>query len=308
MPEPIATMAGYHFGWWDADRLSVYGGGGKYVRAALAIAAAESCGNACGASAVAAAVELVHNFTLLHDDVIDRDVRRRGRPTVWSVWGVPSAILLGDALHAAAVRILTERLDTSVALTCVGRLEEACVHLCVGQFEDCAFEARSTVRVEDYLRMAGGKTAALMECACALGALAAGADSGIVSAFQRFGYELGLAFQCADDLIGIWGDPVVTGKPVGSDLILRKETLPVVVALNSPTGAAIDLARLYESKAVMTQSDIVRAAELVEEAGGREATRRHADQRLEAAIAALPDDLKSTELVALAQTVVDRNR
>lgn len=307
LSEPLATMGGYHFGWWDANRHGVPGSSGKSVRAALVYGVAQTCGNAANASPAAAAVELIHNFTLLHDDVMDGDSTRRGRATVWSVWGVNNAILLGDALHALAMRILTESLGEIVAVRAIARLEQTCLDLCVGQHEDCAFERCTSVTVADYLRMAAGKTAVLMGCACALGALSAGADASTVCAMERFGYELGLAFQIVDDLLGIWGDPARTGKPVGSDLARRKATLPIVVALSTPGEAALELAKLYQSNHAMSPHEVRHAAELVEAAGGREAAQRYADERMHAAITALPDSKKSSDLIALAHLVIDRD-
>ncbi|QLL06592.1 geranylgeranyl diphosphate synthase IdsB [Mycobacterium vicinigordonae] len=306
--EPLATMGGYHFGWWDADKGGAPATSGKSLRAALVFGAARACGYRGDATPAAAAVELIHNFTLLHDDVMDGDSTRRGRATVWRVWGVNNAILLGDALHALAIRILTESLGQTAALSAIARLEQTCLDLCVGQHEDCAFERCMSVTVPDYLRMAAGKTAVLMGCACALGALSAGADATTVCALDRFGYELGLAFQIVDDLIGLWGNPAATGKPVGNDLARRKATLPIVVALSSTGEAAVELAKLYKSDHAMTQQEIVRAADLVEAAGGREAAQRYANERMHAAMTALPDSMKSSELVALAQLVIDRDK
>jgi geranylgeranyl diphosphate synthase type I len=305
---PLAKMAGYHLGWWDADGCAVSGGGGKSFRAALALGAAAACGDTESGVPAATAVELLHNFTLLHDDVMDGDETRRGRPTVWNLWGVANAILLGDALHALAIRVLAEMLGDAAGARAVARLEAACLTLCAGQFEDCAFETRQVVTVDEYLRMAGGKTAVLLGCACALGALAAGADDATVTAVDRFGYELGLAFQIVDDLLGIWGDPVVTGKPVGHDLARRKATLPVVVALNSVGAAAIELNELYRSGREMTGADVTRATELIEAAGGKDAAQRLADERLRAAMAALPDAVDFSELITLAHMATDRDR
>ncbi|MCV7196422.1 geranylgeranyl diphosphate synthase IdsB [Mycobacterium angelicum] len=310
LPEPLATMGGYHFGWWDANRCEVPGAPGKSIRAALVFGVARACGNAADAVPAAAAVELIHNFTLLHDDVMDGDSTRRGRATVWRVWGVNNAILLGDALHALAMRILTESLSDTVAVDAIARLEQTCLDLCVGQQKDCAFERSTNITVPDYLRMAAGKTAVLMGCACALGALSAGADAdaATVAAMERFGYELGLAFQIVDDLIGIWGDPAATGKPVGNDLARRKATLPIVVALNSDGQSAAELAKLYQSDHAMSTPEILHAAELVEAAGGKQAAHRYADERMNAALTALPESMRSGELVALAQLVTGRDK
>jgi geranylgeranyl diphosphate synthase type I len=235
MPESLATMAGYHFGWSDKGRVPAGGAAGKYLRPALVLGAAAACGDCSTAAAVpAAAVELMHNFSLLHDDILDADLTRRGRPTVWSVWGTGSAILLGDAIHAEAIRILTSAPGTSLAVSAATRLEDACVQICRGQYEDCTFERCPTVTVAAYQRMAAGKTAGLMGCACARGALAAGADTQTTAAMERFGFELGLAFQYVDDLMGVWGDLGVTGKPVVNDISRRKATLPGGVGSEYP--------------------------------------------------------------------------
>ncbi|SOJ56896.1 (2E,6E)-farnesyl diphosphate synthase [Mycobacterium simulans] len=311
LPEPFATMGGYHFGWWDPERSLTPATQGKFVRAALTFAAAAVTGGSEESAApAAAAVELLHNFTLIHDDVMDGDKTRRGRATIWSVWGITNAILLGDALHSLAIRLLaeTDLLEHSLALSIISRIEKSCLKLCLGQFQDCAFEGQVTVTTDDYLQMAGAKTASLMASACALGALSARADDEMVSAMDRFGYQLGLAFQAVDDLIGIWGDSTKTGKPVCSDLVRRKATLPVVAALNSNCDASTELRELYRSESPMTYRDVARAIELIEAAGGRQAAKHHAEERLRAAIALLPEVPTAAELIALSQVVVDRSR
>lgn len=306
--EPLATMAGYHFGWWDVNRDGVDRSYGKSIRAALVWSAAEACGDVSAAAPAGAAAELVHNFSLVHDDVMDEDATRRGRATVWAVWGKANAILLGDALHALACRVMAQMLSSVVAARAVMRLESSCLAMCLGQFEDCAFETRPTVGVEDYLKMAAAKTAELMGCACGLGALVAGADAVAVAAMEQFGCGLGVAFQIVDDMMGIWGAPEVTGKPVGNDLARRKATLPVVAAINSGSPAGTELARLYRSPTPMSAADIARATELVDAAGGRQAAHRYAEERIGAAMAALPDELRSPGLTALAHLVIDRDR
>nr|MBC9866053.1 (2E,6E)-farnesyl diphosphate synthase [Mycobacterium pseudoshottsii] len=176
LAEPLATMAGYHLGWWDVNGSGTGGWSGRATRAALVVGAAAACGDASAAAPVAAAVELMHNFSLVHDDVMDRDVTRRGRATVWTVWGETSAIMFGDALHVLCSRVLAEMLAPEVAMTAIATLESSFLGLRVGQVDDGDFETPKRVTVDGYLRMAAGKTAGLMGCACELGALTAGAD------------------------------------------------------------------------------------------------------------------------------------
>jgi len=305
LPDPMRRMAGYHFGWWDAVGAPTLAESGKALRPALTLAAAVTLGSSeAVAVRAAAAVELVHNFTLLHDDVMDVDQLRRGRPAVWKVWGVSDAMLVGNVLHAQASRVLIGCLPAGLAADAIGRLAAAVVEMCRGQHEDCAFDQDRPVTVESYVRMAMGKTGALMGCACALGALCADADEATVAAMDAFGRQLGLAFQFVDDLIGIWGDPLVTGKPT-NDLARRTLSLPVVVALASGDDAAGELARMYQSA---TPMDAARATTLVEDAGGRRGAQRLADDRVRAAIDALPDLSKAPDLLALAQLVGSRDR
>ncbi|KAA8881953.1 polyprenyl synthetase family protein [Nocardia colli] len=305
LPEPLCLMGGYHLGWWDAEGTATPQPGGKALRPALTVCAAVACGaTPRAARAAAAAVELVHNFTLLHDDVMDADQIRRGRPAVWAVWGIPDAMLLGDALHALAGRILVTGLPGRTATAAVARLESAVIEMCHGQHKDCRFRSGGHVDVEEYARMAMGKTGALMGCACALGALCAQADLATVSAMDTFGRELGMAFQFVDDLIGIWGDPQVTGKPT-SDLARHTMSLPVVSALGSGTAAAAELATMYDRDPAAM--DIARATALVESAGGRQNTQQLADNRVRAAIAALADPAAAADLMVLAGLVSRRN-
>ncbi|NUR61671.1 MAG: polyprenyl synthetase family protein [Catenulispora sp.] len=240
-------------------------GGGKLLRPGLVLAAAKAvAGPGTAGRAVlsaAAAVELAHNFTLLHDDLIDRDRTRRHRPTAWTVFGAENAILAGDAMLALALRLVAGEL--------AGRLAECVIEICDGQYDDCAFEQRDDVTLDECLAMAGKKTAALLGCACALGASAVRAAPAAAAALEEFGREIGIAFQLTDDLLGIWGDPVTTGKPVGSDLTARKKSLPVVAALSAGTAASEELAELYALERNFTELELRRAADAVERAGGR---------------------------------------
>jgi geranylgeranyl diphosphate synthase, type I len=303
-------VAAYHHGWIEADGRPT-DGGGKAVRPALALLSAE----AVGASAQtgipgAVAVELVHNFSLLHDDLMDRDVQRRHRATVWAVWGASTAILVGDAMLALAQQVLADVGGdrSAAAMTLLGRATQELIR---GQVEDLAFEQRDVVTVEECLSMAAGKTGALLGCASAIGALLAGAPTEQVAALQEYGQQLGLAFQLVDDLLGIWGDTAITGKPVGSDLRARKKSLPIAYAIGSGTDAGRELSTWLATTGPDTDETIERAAHLVELAGGRDWARDEAERRLEAGAAAIAgvalDPAVRGELVALGRFIVARD-
>lgn len=183
----------------------------------------------------------MHNFSLLHDDLMDGDEQRRHRDTVWKVHGPAQAILVGDALFALANEVLLE-LGTVEAGRATRRLTTATRALIDGQAQDISYEHRDRVSVEECLEMEGNKTGALLACACSIGAVLGGADDLTADTLERYGYHLGLAFQAVDDLLGIWGDPEATGKQTWSDLRQRKKSLPVVAALAAggppPSGSA----------------------------------------------------------------------
>lgn len=300
LPPPMRPIARHHFGWDDG------GGGGKAVRPALVLLAAQAVGAAAHRAVPAAvAVELVHNFSLVHDDVMDGDATRRHRATVWKVFGVGPAILAGDALLALATRLLADQPEGLRALM------TAVLDLIDGQSADLAFEERDSVGADECRAMAAGKTGALLGCACALGALVGGGSPGQVARLRAFGEEVGLAFQFIDDLLGIWGEPAVTGKPVYSDLRNRKKSLPVVAALASGTDEGRELAALYRTADALSAPQLVRAAELVDRAGGRAWSRAQADELLARALAQLraaePRQRAGAELEALAQLITRRD-
>jgi geranylgeranyl diphosphate synthase, type I len=311
LPGALRQIAGYHFGWCDRDGRAVAGASGKAIRPALVLLSAEAVGaDPTTALPAAVAVELVHNFSLLHDDVMDGDRTRRHRATAWTVYGVGPAILAGDALLALAFDVLAA--SGHPATHEGGQLLHGAVQeLLDGQSADLAFEARSEVELRECVGMARGKTGALLGCACALGATFGGASWDRVGRFREFGERLGLAFQFVDDLLGIWGDPAVTGKPVHADLRQRKKSLPVVAALTSGTPAGRELAALY-SGAPPSGADLVRAAELVDEAGGRDWSQAQADDLLGQALhhlrAAHPVAAPAAELTGLAALVARRDR
>ncbi|MGC5011860.1 family 2 encapsulin nanocompartment cargo protein polyprenyl transferase [Streptosporangium sp. DT93] len=311
LPASMRRIAGYHFGWWDERGEPSEAGGGKAFRPALALLSAEAAGGgAASALRPAAAVELAHDFSLLHDDVMDGDRTRRHRPTAWAVFGISPAILAGDALLTLAFDVLASG-GGPITAEATRIFSAAVQELLDGQNADVAFEGRRDVGPAECLAMAAGKTGALLGCACALGALFGGGDPGQVEHLGAFGRDLGLAFQLVDDLLGIWGDPEVTGKPVHSDLRSRKKSIPVVAALTSGTPAGGELAGLYHRPEELSGSELARAADLVEAAGGRDWTRLEADELLARALrhldAAGAPARPAAELAMLARLVTRRD-
>jgi geranylgeranyl diphosphate synthase type I len=319
LPAEVRHVVGYHIGWWDADGQPT-ARTGKSVRPALVLACARAARRTDGppdaAVAVAVVVELVHDFSLLHDDVMDGDPTRRHRPAAWKVFGASRAILAGDALQALAMNVICDTalrspMGTSASTTWEKVLSRALLALCAGQSADLAFAERGEVTLAECLAMAEGKTGTLLGAACQLGAMAAGSRDPAASCYREFGRQLGLAFQLADDSLGIWGDPAVTGKPIGSDLRARKKSLPVVAALASGTAAGEHLALLYRREEELDDHAVARAARLVEQAGGRDWAADEARRRTAAALTALaqaePDPDADADLRALAALMTRRD-
>lgn len=306
----LGLPARYHFGWVDAGGSPLpESRHGKGVRPTLALLSAEAAGAPAEVALPGAvAVELVHNFSLVHDDIIDDDDERRHRATVWKVFGVGDAIIVGDAMMGLAFELLLEE-STPARTAAATDLVRATMAMIAGQYMDMSFNHRGTVGVEECWEMVSRKTGALLAHASAVGAILADAPPPTVEALRRFGQELGLCFQVIDDLLGIWGEPSVTGKPAGNDLRERKKSIPVAVALSSGTGAGELLADLYAQEH-LNEEDIARAADLVEEAGGRTATAQAARDCMHRAAQALTTaDLEqqpAEELLDLASFVVNR--
>lgn len=295
----LAEMAAYSFGWREGAEA-----GGKGVRQALAVLGARAAGADPGAGVPGAvAVELVHAFSLLHDDIMDGDATRRGRPALWKAYGTGPAVLAGDALFALAVGVLAD-VPGGVRL-----LSGALADVLRGQADDLLFTSRpwtgpEAVTPAEYRVMAEGKTGALLGCSLALGALLGGAPRPVVAALDRAGRHAGIAFQLADDVLGIWGRPEITGKPVGGDLREGKRTYPVLAALAAPEGARLP--------GLLRRQRTAEAASLIEAAGGRDAALAEARAHM-AAARTLLDGLPlepgaAAGLGALLAALADRER
>jgi geranylgeranyl diphosphate synthase type I len=232
-------MMRYHLGWADEHFHLKPAPSGKRLRPILCLlSCAELGGDPVQALPAAAAIELLHNFSLIHDDIEDGDEMRHHRPTLWKVWGVPLGINTGDGMFTlafAAVQRLAQRgVNSKATLAVLEQFTRTCLALTEGQFLDLSFEERPVISIDEYMHMIQGKTAALIGASVAIGARIAGATTSQQTDMLQFGQAMGLAFQIQDDILGIWGDPVVTGKPVGNDILSRKKSLPLIHALNHP--------------------------------------------------------------------------
>jgi geranylgeranyl diphosphate synthase type I len=266
--QPFYGMMLYHLG-LDSGR----GASGKRLRPVLCTLVFEAIsGDARPALPAAAAIELLHNFTLIHDDIEDQDPARHHRPTVWSVWGVPQAINAGDGMFAVS-RLAVQRLRGLPAervLAFAGLLDAACVRVCEGQFLDISFETRTDVTTERYRAMAAKKTGALFAAAAEGAAALATDDAAVRESLARFGDAFGQAFQAQDDLLGIWGTTERTGKVAMNDLTKRKKTLPVVLAFERATGRSRQrLATLFEPAAPLPAENVDGIREILDELGIR---------------------------------------
>lgn len=283
---PFYEMLTYHMGW------SGEGAGaeatGKRIRPLLTLLSTASCGaNWTPALPAAAAIELIHNFSLIHDDVQDNSDKRRGRPTVWKKWGVPMAINAGDALFVIANQAMLDlkgSYSAEVVLQAAEVFQNACLDLTRGQFLDMYYEERNDLKLEDYWPMIGGKTAALLSTCTQIGAILGGASGAKQEAYRQFGWYLGLAFQVQDDILGIWGDESRTGKSTASDLVEGKKSLPVLFGLSQQK----KFAERWKQGAIHPD-EVGDIAALLASEGGQEYAQAQAEELTQKALQALDE-------------------
>jgi geranylgeranyl diphosphate synthase, type I len=257
-PSLFYGMMHYHMGWVDADMQPITIYAGKQIRPLLCLlACAAAGGDWRQAVPAAAAIEIIHNFSLVHDDIEDASPTRRGRDTMWQIWGIAQAINTGDAMfalaHLALNRLIDRGAPADVVVQALRRFDETCVRLTQGQHADMAFETRDAVSVAEYIEMITGKTAVLISLSTELGALIAGADSATIHHYSQFGLDLGLAFQVIDDILGIWGDEAKIGKSASTDILTKKKTLPVLYGLEQSQDLQHLYARAHADEAFITQ-------------------------------------------------------
>ncbi len=257
---------------------------GKRLRANLVLLTCEAFGRRyADALWAAVAIELMHNFSLVFDDIQDGDELRRGRPSVWKLWGVGQAINAGAALQALVLRAVADLLPTRHAdrlPRAIALLTDAMLAICRGQVLDLQFEQRVTVSVDEYLEMIELKTASLFACAARLGCLAAGVSDEAAVRAAEFGRRLGLAYQVIDDILGIWGSPQETGKRAASDLRNGKKTLPTLFALTAGSAAGRRQLRSLLTRAQVTPPELAAARELLAHCNAHAFCRRQAAEHL----------------------------
>jgi geranylgeranyl diphosphate synthase type I len=312
---PLYRMMGYHMGWLDEYGEAAEGESGKRIRPTLSLLACEALGGDVKAALpAAAAVELVHNFSLIHDDIQDGNSERHNRPTVWWVWGPAQAINAGDGMHALArlalLRQTGEGMSPERTLKAVGLLDQACLRLCEGQYLDLTYQERVDISQDAYFKMVEGKTAALISCAAELGAVMSSVEEPVERAIAQFGAKLGTAFQIRDDILDLWGQQD-TGKPLAGDILNKKKSLPIVYAIENASGAERRTLGDVYFKRVMEPEDIDKIIEVLETLGAREFCQAKADALCDEAVQSLKDaglTSQQTEgLEAVARFIVTRD-
>lgn len=283
---PLYATHSYYMGWTDIDGSESESAGGKRLRPTLALLAADAAGGEPErAMPVAVALEYVHNFSLIHDDLEDQDRIRHHRPTVWAVWGEPTAIVSGNAMLKVADKAMEKLTDYGISPVVVLEAQHSLtanyLRMMEGQYLDIQFESLASVTVEQYLDMIERKTGALIETAVFLGSFVGrpgGPDREFSAGLRSVGYELGRIFQIRDDILGVWGGQE-TGKPVGADIQRKKKALPAVHALSTSEGHAKERITEIFAKEELDGSDVEDALQVMEDLDTQEYCQSLADER-----------------------------
>ncbi len=306
----LAIMLKYAMGWVDEHNQPYPHLTGKRLRPILLLMCHEASGGEWQEALPAAvAVELLHNFSLIHDDIQDKSPQRHNRPTVWTIWGIANAINAGDAMftHAyQALSTLSNNFSSEKVLSVWQRFNETNLELTRGQHLDMQFETRNDVTVDEYLSMIQGKSAALLSACAAMGANLATTDSDIVQSYAEFGLNLGLAFQIRDDILGIWGDPEVTGKSAATDILSKKKSLPILYGLQ----VSADFREMFAQDTI-EQSDVQPSIEALNAIEARAYTQQQEQRYYHTAMEALnstqPNSVGRENLTQLIDFLFQRN-
>lgn len=308
----LREMIDHNFGWDNNvnDQQS-----GKRIRPLIVMLVGSALeGNRDALITVGAAIELVHNFTLVHDDIQDQSLERRHRKTVWSIWGGAQAINAGDGIFIFGQLALTELPQFSVPATKVidisKNLLNTTLDIAEGQIMDIEFETQASVSTTEYIEMITGKTASLIACSAKCGAIIGSNDVKIVNAYEKFGYYLGLSFQMLDDYLGIWGDENITGKSTASDIVRRKKTLPILWGMENASKQEKKILDDVFIKDNITENDVLRVRDLLTQIGAHIHTKKMVnDYHARAQEALLSTGINNeyqSQLLSLSDFLLDR--
>ncbi len=261
------------------------------------------------ALSAAAAIELVHNFSLIHDDIQDNSDKRRGRPTVWKKWDMPQAINVGDALFVIsnqAILDLEKNYSANIVIQTAHVIHNACLDLTRGQYLDMAYESRNDLSIEDYWKMIEGKTAALLSACAQVGAILGGTEDKTIEQYRIFGRDLGLAFQVQDDILGIWGNEALTGKSTASDLIEGKNSLPILYGISQKG----KFSQRWTASAIRPD-EVAEIAQMLDDEGARQYSQHEAERLTNQALNTLeevnPNNDAGRALAELTNKLLNRN-
>ncbi len=308
--DSVYDLLRYYMGWVDTEGNATSGTEGKYLRPTLCLFACEAVGGSrAQAMPAATGLELIHNFSLIHDDIQDGDETRHHRKTLWAIWGVPKALIAGNVLRIVADAVLgglqSNRVPSRRVLLVISRMTQAYLEMIEGQYLDISFEGQREVGLNRYLDMIARKTGALIRCSFTIGALIGSQDVNDADAFTESGRALGFIFQVRDDILGIWGDERSMGKPVGADIRRKKNSFPVVYAMAQAEGAdKRHLLSIYD-KDEITDTDVEDVLHIMDGLNVREHAHALAVEHGEVAVGALASVEMQKQARADYQNLVD---
>ncbi len=308
-------MMRYHMGWADEEGRPIKGDSGKLIRPVLCLLSCRAVGGTWEkALPAAAAIELVHNFSLIHDDIEDSSSYRRHRRSVWDIWGEAQAINVGDGMYTlsrlGAARLTESGHTPQRVLDFIRLLDGTCLALCEGQYSDMCFETRYDVSVDEYMDMIAKKTANLISCSMKAGAMLGTESESLIADMGGFGFNMGMAFQIQDDILGIWGAEDKTGK-TSSDISQRKKSLPVVYALQSKNKECTGAIRSVYDKEQIDAADVKRVVAALDDIEAadycKQLAHKYYDDAVETIAGARIDDEARKELLNIASFIVKRD-
>ncbi len=309
-------MLGYHLGFQNKSGKTCQNNQGKLIRPILCFLCCQATeGDLSQVIPAAVSLELIHNFSLIHDDIQDNSPKRRQRSTVWKLWGKEHAINAGDAMFALSYLELLKLHDCNISdqkiVRSIRLLTEACLNICEGQYLDMLYEGNNTISTANYLTMIMKKTADLIATCTALGASFGTEEEEVINYFYMFGRDLGMAYQIADDILGIWSTEAKTGKPEKIDILNKKKTFPVVYSLNSSTGQDKKELEHYYSQKNTEVHNMVRIVEILDRLGAQSYSQKIAQQYYEKALSKLETiniaQSKRTPIISMVNFLMGRD-